>query len=99
MLIKYLKEFNREKNQGQGSMELTSYHLVESELIIEPESRRIWLTDIYTCAFFNDYVKEKIRESFMKRVIINGMTGSSWFFKRFEQISMISMGEENVLAY
>ena len=35
----------------------------------------------------------------MKRVIINGMTGSSWFFKRFEQISMISMGEENVLAY
>ena len=71
LLIKYLKELNREKSQGQGSMELTSYHLVESELIIEPESRRIWLTDIYTCPFFNDYVKEKIRESFMKRVIIN----------------------------
>ena len=25
----------------------------------------------------------------MKRVIINGMTGSSWRFKRFERLSVI----------
>ena len=55
-------------------MELISYQPAESNIIIELENRRIWLNDVYTCVFFNDYVKEKIRESFMKRVIINGMT-------------------------
>lgn len=62
------------KVKVQGSMELISYQPAESNIIIELENRRIWLNDVYTCVFFNDYVKEKIRESFMKRVIINGMT-------------------------
>ena len=39
---------------------------------------------------FNDQVKKKIRGSFVKRVMVNGMTGSSWIFKRFEHLSLIS---------
>ena len=39
--------------------------------------------------FFNDYVKEKIRESFIKKVIVNEITGSSWRFKRFGRLPYI----------
>ena len=73
----------------QGSMELIKYQLAETDEIIELESRRTWLTDVYTCVFFNRHVQEEIRKSFMKRVIVNGMTGSSWRFKRFERLSII----------
>ena len=62
------------------------------------ESRGVRLTGVYSCVFFNDYVKEKIRQSFMKRVIINGMSGSSWRFKRFDRLNLISTEDKNFLA-
>ena len=77
---------------------MVNYQPAESSVIIELESRRIWLTDVYFCVVFNNYVKEKIRESFMKRVIVNGMTGSSWRFKRFERLYLISAQDKNLLA-
>ena len=67
-------------------MELINYQLTE---IIELESRRIWMTDVYVCKFFNEFAKGQIKNGLMKRVIINGMSGSSWCFKRFEHITMI----------
>ena len=67
-------------------MELINYQLTE---IIELESRRIWMTDVYVCKFFNEFAKGQIKNGLMKRVIINGMSGSSWRFKRFEHITMI----------
>ena len=39
--------------------------------------------------FFNDYVKEKIRESFIKKLKVNEITGSSWIFKRFGRLPYI----------
>ena len=69
------------KVKVQGSVELINYQPPESNVILELESRRIWLTDVYHCVFFNDYVKKNIKESLMKRVIVNGMIGSSWRFK------------------
>lgn len=70
-------------------MELINYQPAETDQIIELESRRTRLTDVYMCVLFNGYVQEKIRKYFMKRVIINGMTGSSWRFKRFGCLSII----------
>ena len=67
-------------------MELMDYQPTE---IIEPESRRIWMTNVYTCKFFNEFVRGQIKNDLMKRVIINRMSGSSWRFKRFECITMI----------
>ena len=52
---------NGKVNNIQGSMELTDYPPAETDIIIELESRRTWLTDVYTCIFFNGYyVQEKI---------------------------------------
>ena len=47
------------------------------------------MTDIYVCKFFNEFVKGEIKNDFVKRVIVNEMTGSSWRFKRFERVSNI----------
>ena len=53
------------------------------------KSRRIWMTDIYTCKFFNEFVRDQIKNDLMKGNITNGMSGSSWISKKFERITMI----------
>ena len=77
------------KVRGQGYMELVNYQPIE---IIELESKRVWLTDIFTCKFLKQYVRSEIKNDFLKRVIVNGMTGSSWRFKKFERLLIIDTG-------
>ena len=71
------------KAMDQGYMELVNYQPTK---IIELESKRVWLTDVFTCKFFNQYVRGKMKNYFLKRIIVNGMTGSSWRFKRFVRL-------------
>ena len=42
-----------------------------------------WSTEPIQTKSFNDFVFFSLRESILKRVINNRLTGSSWFFKRF----------------
>ena len=49
---------------------------------------RYWSTDPIQTKSFNDFVFFNTRESVLKRVINNGMTGSSWHFNRFLYISI-----------
>ena len=51
----------------QGSMELINYQPAKTDQIIELESKRTWLTDVYACVFFKGYVQEEVR----KKVIVN----------------------------
>ena len=57
--------------------------------IIELKSRRICIFDAYECKCFNSFVKAEIKNDLMKRVIVDGMTGSSWRLERFERITCI----------
>ena len=44
-------------------MELINYQSAEeTDQIIELESRRSWLTDVYIYVFFNGYIQEEIRK-------------------------------------
>ena len=47
---------------------------------------RMWQTNVYDGVFFNDYAKSNLEGDILKRVIMNGMTGSSWRFKRFDRL-------------
>ena len=76
----------RKKVRLQGLMELINYMPTE---IIELVSRRIWMTDVYGCKFFNSFVEGEINNNTMKRVIVTGTTGSSWHLKRFERVTFI----------
>ena len=61
----------------------------QSSELIELESKRVWLTDVFTGRYFNQYISGEMKSNFLKRVIVNGATGSSWQFKRFDRLSVI----------
>ena len=62
----------------QGYVEIKNYQQTE---IVELENIRVWLTNIFICKYFNDFVRGPMKEDILKRVIINGYAGSSWLFK------------------
>ena len=57
--------------------------------LIVAESTCIWLTNTYTAKHFNDYERSSIKSEIVKRIIVNGLTGSSWYFKRFNRLTVI----------
>ena len=49
---------------------------------------RYWSTEPYKTKYFNDYVFYGLREDILKRVIVNGISGSSWRFRRFIYLNL-----------
>ena len=49
---------------------------------------RYWTTPSYEGIYFNDFIFYCLRQNNLSRVIINGMSGSSWHFKRFLSLSL-----------
>ena len=52
------------------------------------KNSRYWTTDPIQTKSFNDFVYFTIRDSILKRVINNGLSGSSWHFNRFLYINV-----------
>lgn len=46
-------------------------------------------TNTFTARHFNPYVRESIKSEIVKRVVVDGLTDSSWFFKRFQRLTVI----------
>ena len=55
---------------------------------------RIWQTILYDDIYFNDFIKSNLANDILKRVIMNGMSGSSWRFKRFDRICITVNGND-----
>ena len=70
----------------QRYFELKNYQQTK---IIEIENTRVWLTNVYVSKLFYRFVRGQTKEDILKRVIINGSTGSSWLFKRFNKLQII----------
>ena len=49
---------------------------------------RYWSTEPIQARFFNDFVYFKIKESILKRVINNRLSGSAWNFHKFNYINV-----------
>ena len=75
---------NKEK-KNQGYAEIVNQQKGE----IVSENKRVWLTNVYRFKYFNDFVKGEIKDEITKRVVVNGESGSSWFFKRFDRLTII----------
>ena len=58
---------------------------------------RFWSTKTYEGFHFNDFVKTSLISDICKRAIVNGATGSSWQFNRF-QLRSISINTKEDLA-
>ena len=54
------------------------------------EDNRAWLTNSFKTKHFNIFVRGEIKNEIIKRIIANGQSGSSSFFKRFERLTIIT---------
>ena len=79
----------------QGSVYLVNYQNVQSNVIFVLEDKRILLIDVYR-RVFNQFIKQKIKEDFMRRVRVNGLTGSSWRFKRFNSLTISTKKDQKM---
>ena len=84
--VKELFVSNSKELKMQGYFELKNYQQTEP---VELENTRVWLRNIFTGRYFNDIVRNETKKDILNRVIINGSTGSSWLFKRFNKLQVI----------
>ena len=90
------KPFNK-KYKFQGYFELVNQQPTLDNQSFLTENRN-WVTNVYKSIYFNEFVRSEISNDIKKRIISNGLTGSSWYFKRFEclNITVISVKEEKL---
>ena len=67
----------------QGYIEIINCQQTE---IVNLENTSVWLTNAFKGHHFNPYIRGEIKKDILKRVIVNGATGSSWIFKRFSKL-------------
>ena len=77
----------------QGYAEIINQQQGES---IVSENTRVWLTNVYTAKHLNPYGRNAKKNDILKRIIINQGTGSSWVFKRFQSLQIITTSTENL---
>ena len=58
---------------------------------------RYWSTETYTVNYFNQFVYYNLAEDYSKRVINNGLTGSSWVFNRFINLSLTVLKNQKLI--
>ena len=49
---------------------------------------------MYEGVYFNDFIKYSLGNDTLKRVIMNGMSGSSWRFKTFDRLCITVTSNE-----
>ena len=74
----------------QGYVELINYQQTE---IVNLENTRVWLINVFKGCDFNPPIRGEIKKEILKRIIINGATGSSWIFKRLNKLQIIATDE------
>ena len=58
----------------RGYADLKNYQQTE---VVELENTRVWLTKYFVERYFNQFIRGEMKRDVLKRVIINGSTGSS----------------------
>ena len=81
------------ENQIQAYFELKNYQRPE---FIDIENTRVWLTNVVIGRFFNDFIRNAMEEDILKRIILNGSSGSSSLFKRFNKLQVIVTDKSNI---
>ena len=72
-VLKYFK--------GTFTIENIQASAVENSALIL--NSRFWSTEVYRGVYFNDFMFYSLKNDILNKVIINGMSGSSWRFHRF----------------
>ena len=59
---------------------------------------RYWTAEPFKTRYFNNDIFYGLRENILKRVIVNGMSGSSWRFRRFIYLNLKSLNLESEIV-
>ena len=59
---------------------------------------RYWSTSPYESVYFNDFILFSLKGEILNRVIQNGLSGSSWFFKKFTSLSLKVLEGQNTFS-
>ena len=78
--------YHPQENKIQAFFEIINQQ--RGEVILE--DNRAWLTNSFSTRHFNSFIQGELKNEIIKRIIVNSLTGSSWFFKRFERLSIIT---------
>ena len=62
-----------------------------TENIIPILNVHYWSTDVYQTVYLNDFVFYGLKSEILSKVIVNGMSGSSWGFRRFITLSLTAI--------
>ena len=61
---------------------------------VEITDSRVWQTNVYYGVYLNDFIKSNLAHDILKHVIMNGMSGSSWIFRRFDRFCIAVNNDE-----
>ena len=66
----------------------SSFYIENKQNSVTPNLRplldtRYWTTETYDGKYFNDFIFFGLRQDILKRVVVNNMSGSAWYFERF----------------
>ena len=59
---------------------------------------RYWTTEAFKTTYFNDYIFYSLTENILKIVIVNGMSGSLWQFRRFIYLNLKTLNLESEIV-
>ena len=80
-VLKYIKPTFTIENIQASDVENIQVSDVENFAPIS--GSRFWSTEVYKGVYFIDFIFHGLRHDILNKVIIHGMTGSSWRFHRF----------------
>ena len=99
MLVLYIKKqfWNEFEKKGFNSFNssVKGWKLMDSlnKFEIFSLDPLVWLTNSFNSKHFHDFVRGEIRDEITKQIIVNGQSGRSWYFKRFEHLSVIVVSQ------
>ena len=59
---------------------------------------RYWSTSPYESVFFNDFIFFSLKSEILNRVIQNGLSGCSWYFRKFASLSLKVLEGQNTFS-
>ena len=65
----------------QAAFSIINYQPLENEFFVELIDNRSWITDVFEYVYFNGFVKSGLRKSILKRIIVNGPTGTRGYLR------------------
>ena len=68
------------------------------ENLVPVANTRYWITEPFKTKYFNDYIFYSLRENILKRVIVNGMSGTCWRFRRFIYLNLKTLNLESKIV-